>query len=535
MVKDKFLRGALILTAAGLMVKIIGAFNRILLSRLLGGEGIGLYQMAYPVYLLMVSVSSAGIPIAISIIVAEKIARNDYAGAGRIFRVSLGLMVVTGIFFAAVLYGVAGFLIDNNVIRDERAYQALIALTPAVFFATILASFRGYFQGHQMMTAPAVSQILEQFVRVITMVVLAYYLLPYGLEYAAAGAAFGAVPGAVTGLIVLSFFYAKYHRRWQQLSATNAAAAQESIKEIAVRLVKLALPVSCANIMLPVVTGIDMLIIPGRLEAAGHTVEQATTLFGYFAGMGLPLVMLATIPTASLAASIVPAVSEAHALQNFEGIRQKSLTAIRLCLLLTLPAVVGLAVLAEPISLLLYGTKAAASSIAHLAPAICLLGLHQITTGMLQGTGMAMIPMLNMIASTLLKVYLVWQWTAVPTYGIVGAAWATNINFGLAAALNLFFLIRYSTFSFPVKTAAKILMAALLMGICAYLSYLEVGKYLAGNTISTLLAILSGSIVYFIVLVFSNELKAGELSKIPFWGNRLVKICKNLHLMRDEK
>lgn len=535
MVKDKFLRGALILTAAGLMVKVIGAFNRILLSRLLGGEGIGLYQMAYPVYLLMVSVSSAGIPIAISIVVAEKIAKNDYGGAARIFRVSLVLMVVTGIFFAAVLYGMAGFLIDNNIIRDERAYQALIALTPAVFFATILASFRGYFQGHQMMTPPAVSQILEQFVRVITMVVLAYYLLPYGLEYAAAGAAFGAVPGAVTGLFVLSFFYAKYRKNWLRQKGMSYTAAQESIKEIAVRLVKLALPVSCANIMLPVVTGIDMLIIPGRLEAAGHTVEQATTLFGYFAGMGLPLVMLATIPTASLAASIVPAVSEAHALQNFEGIRQKSLTAIRLCLLLTFPAVVGLAVLSEPISLLLYGTRAAASSIAHLAPAISLLGIHQITTGMLQGMGMTMMPMLNMIVSTLLKIYLVWQWTAVPTYGIVGAAWATNINFGLAAALNLFFLLRYSTFSFPLKTAAKIFAAAILMGICAYCSYVELIRYLAGNTVSTLLAILIGGLAYFLALIFSSELKQAEMAKIPFIGSKLIRFCKNLHLMRDEK
>ena len=535
MVKDKFLRGALILTAAGLMVKVIGAFNRILLSRLLGGEGIGLYQMAYPVYLLMVSVSSAGIPIAISIVVAEKIAKNDYGGAARIFRVSLVLMVVTGIFFAAVLYGMAGFLIDNNIIRDERAYQALIALTPAVFFATILASFRGYFQGHQMMTPPAVSQILEQFVRVITMVVLAYYLLPYGLEYAAAGAAFGAVPGAITGLFVLSFFYAKYRKNWQRQKGTSYTAAQESVKEIAVRLVKLALPVSCANIMLPVVTGIDMLIIPGRLEAAGHTVEQATTLFGYFAGMGLPLVMLATIPTASLAASIVPAVSEAHALQNLEGIRQKSLTAIRLCLLLTFPAVVGLAVLSEPISLLLYGTRAAASSIAHLAPAISLLGIHQITTGMLQGMGMTMMPMLNMIVSTLLKIYLVWQWTAVPTYGIVGAAWATNINFGLAAALNLFFLLRYSTFSFPLKTAAKIFAAAILMGICAYCSYVELIRYLAGNTVSTLLAILIGGLAYFLALIFSSELKQAEMAKIPFIGSKLIKFCKNLHLMRDEK
>lgn len=529
------MRGALILTAAGLMVKIIGAFNRILLSRLLGGEGIGLYQMAYPVYLLMAAVSSAGIPIAISIVVAEKIAKNDYAGAGRIFRVSLGLMIVTGIFFALILYGMAGFLIENNIIRDERAYQALIALTPAVFFSTILASFRGYFQGHQMMTPPAVSQILEQFVRVVTMVLLAYYLLPYGLEYAAAGAAFGAVPGAVTGLIVLSFFYKRYRKNWQQLPDSKHVGMQESIKEIAVRLVKLALPVSCANMMLPVVTGIDMLIIPGRLEVAGNTVEQATTFFGYFAGMGLPLVMLATIPTTSLAASIVPAVAEAHALQNFEGIRQKSLTAIRLCLLLTFPAVIGLAVLSEPISLLLYGTKAAASSIAHLAPAISLLGLHQITTGMLQGMGMTMIPMLNMVVSTILKIYLEWQWTSVPSYGIVGAAWATNINFGLAAVLNLLFLLRYSTFSFPLSKAAKILTAAILMGVCAYCTYLELAKYLAGNTASTLLAILSGSIAYFIVLIFSGELKAAEILKIPVFGSKLVKFCKNMHLMRDEK
>jgi len=534
-VKDKFLRGALILTVAGLMVKIIGAFNRILLSRLLGGEGIGLYQMAYPVYLLMVSVSSAGIPIAISIVVAEKIAKNDYAGAGRIFRVSLGLMVITGIFFAIVLYGAAGFLVYNNIIRDERAYYALLSLTPAVFFATILASFRGYFQGHQMMTPPAFSQILEQFVRVVTMVALAYYLLPYGLEYAAAGAAFGAVPGAITGLLVLSFFYVRYRKSWRQIAYDQSGFVQESIKEIALRLVKLALPVSAANIMLPIVTGIDMLIIPGRLETAGNTVEQATTLFGYFAGMGLPLVMLATIPTASLAASIVPAVSEAHVLQNFEEARKKSFTAIRLCLLFTFPAVVGLAVLSEPISLLLYGTRAAATSIAHLAPAISLLGLHQITTGMLQGMGMTLIPMVNMIFSTLLKVFLVWHWSGIPGYGIVGAAWATNINFGLAAILNLFFLWRYSTFMFPLKQAVKIFAAALLMGGCAYISHMEITAYIQGNTFSTLLTIIIGCIVYFGVLVVSSEIKASEMAKVPLVGNILYKICKKMHMVRDEK
>ena len=130
MTKDKFLRGAMILTLAGLMVKIIGSVNRILLSRLLGGEGIGLYQMAYPVYLLMLSVSSAGIPIAISIIVAEKAAKGDFASAGRVFRVSLGLMAATGLVFAAGLYCAAGWLVDSGLVRDPRAYYGLVALTP---------------------------------------------------------------------------------------------------------------------------------------------------------------------------------------------------------------------------------------------------------------------------------------------------------------------------------------------------------------------------------------------------------------------
>lgn len=534
MVKDKFLRGALILTVAGLMVKIIGAVNRILLSRLLGGEGIGLYQMAYPVYLLMVSVSSAGIPIAISIIVAEKAAKSDFAGANRVFRVSLTLMAATGLVFATALYFAAEFLVASDIIRDDRAYFALVALTPAVFFATILASFRGYFQGFQMMKPPAVSQILEQFVRVVAMLVLAFFLLPKGLEYAAAGAAFGAVPGSVTGLFVLCFFYIGYRRQQRQKLAAESGAPAESVREIAVRLIRLALPVSAANMMMPVVTGIDMLIVPGRLETAGYAVEKATTLFGYFAGMGLPLVMLATIPTASLAASLVPAISEAHALQRADLAAKKSLTAIRLCLLFTLPAAVGMAVLAEPIARLLYGTVKAAPSIAHLAPSICLLGLHQVTTGMLQGMNMAMIPMFNMVASALVKTYLVWSWTALPEFGIIGAAWATNVNFGLAAILNLLFLFRYPAFAFPWKKALNIAGAAALMGL--YLFYARDLLLLSvqGNSLRTLAAVFSGAALYFALLVVSGGITASEVARLPWLGPKLLVFLKNAKIIREE-
>ncbi len=131
---DKFLCEAMILTLAGLMVKIISSVNRILLSRLLGGEGIGLYQMAYPVYLLLLSVSAVGVPVAISIIVAKKTAKNDHYSARRIFRVSLVLMTTVGLALALLLFSSAGWMINSGLIADSRVYYALIALTHAVFF-----------------------------------------------------------------------------------------------------------------------------------------------------------------------------------------------------------------------------------------------------------------------------------------------------------------------------------------------------------------------------------------------------------------
>ena len=433
---DKFLRGAMILTIAGLLVKVIGSVNRILLSRLLGGEGIGLYQMAYPVYLLLLSISAAGIPVAISIIVAEYLAQRDYANVRQVFRVSLRLMAVVGLVLAAALVMAAGWLVENGVIKDARAYYALLALTPAIFFATILASFRGYFQGHQLMTPPAVSQIVEQFIRVVTMVVLAYVLLPYGLEFAAAGAAFGAVPGSLTGLVVLGGFYRYYKKQWRDEECALPGAQLTPARRLIKRLLLLALPVSCANVIVPVTSSIDVLLVPKYLLAAGFSVKEATTQFGYLAGMAQPLLLMATIPTMSLATSLVPAVSEAMALKRWPLIEEKLATAMKLCCLITVPAAVGMSALAEPISRLLYGTGEAAAAIMHSGPAIWFLGLQQVTTGMLQGMGHTNLPMLHMLAGIVAKLIAVCQLTNAE-YGIAGAAWATNINFGVTAALNI--------------------------------------------------------------------------------------------------
>jgi stage V sporulation protein B len=533
--KDTFLKGALILTAAGILVKLIGSVNRILLSRLLGGEGIGLYQMAYPIYLLALSISSAGIPVAISIIVAEKIAKSDFRGANRVFKISLGVLAITGLLFTFLLYFGAGWLIENHFVRDARAYYAIAALAPAIFFVTILSSYRGYFQGLQMMTPTAISQIFEQLVRVVTMIWLAYMLLPRGLEYAAAGASFGAGPGAAAGLIVLICYYWRQRTTFQyKMDNQSADIRQESSVSIISRIIKLALPVSLANIMLPVVSNIDLLIVPARLEVAGFTVEQATELFGYLTGMAIALINLPTILTASLAASLVPAVSEAFTLNNMQRIYQRTATAMRIANLITIPSFAGMCLLATPISQMLYGTPNAGVSIAILSVGIILLGIHQVTTGVLQGLGHTTIPLVNMLLSAVVKVIMSWTLTAMPSMGIQGAAWATNADFGVAALLNMYFVYRYVGFSLDVKDTLKTIMATLVMGGAVLLTYDTIMAQTFHNTLATLLAISVGGVIYTVVLLLLGGVQERDIERVPKLGSWLVKLLRAVGLLKKK-
>ncbi len=272
MKKNSFIQGAVILAVSGIIVKLIGAVSRIYLSRLLGGEGIGLYQMAYPIYLLCLSISTAGLPVAISIMVSERNAIHDFLGGQRILKIALSVLTLTGLLFSVGLYFGSSVLIDHHIVRDPRAYWSLIALAPAVFCATISATMRGYFQGLQNMTPTAVSEVIEQFVRVVTMIGLAIILLPKGLEFGAAGATFGAAPGAAAAILTLGWFYwhdRKHRKMWYM--SQDKSIVPDSTWNIMKRLFILAIPVSCANIMIPIVSNIDLFIVPNRQQPFSDT------------------------------------------------------------------------------------------------------------------------------------------------------------------------------------------------------------------------------------------------------------------------
>ncbi|MGL5512808.1 MAG: polysaccharide biosynthesis C-terminal domain-containing protein, partial [Sporomusa sp.] len=297
------------------------------------------------------------------------------------------------------------------------------------------------------------------------------------------------------------------------------------------RMVRLALPVSLSSIMLPLVANIDLFIVPVRLEAAGYTVEQATKLFGYLTGMAVPLINLATLITAALATSLVPAMSEAKAVGNLRQIKYRTASAIRLANLVTLPAAVGLAVLATPMASAVYHAPEAGAVVRVVALGVYLLGIHQVTTSILQGMGYTALPLINMGIAAVVKVALNWKLTALPALGILGAGWATNADFGVAAVLNLAFVYRYTGFRIELNGLVKIMLAAGVMGVALYTANGIFSRYADGMIIIAADIIVAVG-VYGIVLLLLKELTEQDLMSVPFLGRHLVKALTLCRLFR---
>lgn len=527
---QKFLEGAFILSIAGLVVKLMGALYRIPLARLIGGEGMGLYQMAYPVYTMILALSTAGIPVAISILVAEKNARGDHQGGKRVFWVSLILLSIIGAAFSVLLY-LNSFWLASNILYDERAFFAIVAISPAIFITAITSAFRGYFQGNQAMVPTALSQVFEQLVRVITVLGLAYYLLPYGIEFAAAGATFGAVTGSVAAVLVLIILY--FMQKGKGIRKTSYSLInKESILSLMVRIALIAVPLSIGGLVMPVMQLIDATIVPLRLQVAGYSIARATELFGQFSGMANTLINLPTIITISLAVSLVPAISEAIANKNILQIKKRIGVAIWITCLICIPAATGLWILATPIAILLYDIAEVGDSIAVLAPVTLLLGLYQTTSGALQGTGKTYLPVKNLLIGIILKGLLNYILVGIPFLGVKGAGIATVIGFSVAFLLNYRDLKKNTGFTIAwYKSIVVPLIGVIIMSFSVLWIY-SLLINLLGNSVTVLLSIMVGGITYGMVILFFGGIKAFDLEMIPSVGTRIARLLLRFKIVR---
>jgi len=532
--QKSFFRGALILSLAGIISKVLGAVYRIPFARLVGDEGVGLYQMAYPFYTMILAVSTAGIPLAISKLVAERHHRQDEIGINRVFRISMALLLITGTLASISLYMGAEY-IAINILKEPRAALSLKAIAPAILFTSGMSTLRGYFQGYQTMTPTAVSQVFEQLIRVTTVFLAAFYLLPLGVEYAAAGATFGAASGGFAGLILLWLIYLWNNHKKKRVTIPQVQLERETSRDLVRQIVYLAVPISIGGLVLPLMQTMDTFLVPLRLQAAGFSTAEATGLYGQLSGMAGAIINRPFIITTALAASLVPAVADSLASGRIGNVRGQFSSAMLLALIIVLPASLGLFLLAEPICQLLYDEPAAGIPLAWLAPTVLVVGFYQTSTGALQGLGKPVIPVISLLYGAIIKGVLTFVLTAVPTLGIKGAALATVIGFLVAAIRNLLIIskiIGFAWFRFR-DHFLKPVISVTLMGIAVMVSFEKMLSIGIRQELSTLLAISLGAGVYFLVLIAIGGIKAQDIRRVPRIGPKLASILEKLRLARD--
>jgi stage V sporulation protein B len=284
--------------------------------------------------------------------------------------------------------------------------------------------------------------------------------------------------------------------------------------------------------MLPIVSNLDLMIVPARLEVAGYTVAQATELFGYLTGMAVPLINLATILTASLAVSIVPAISEAKVLGDKARSYKQTAAAMRLANLISFPAFMIVFMLDTPIASLIYNAPNAGPAITVLSTSIVLLGIHQVTTGVLQGLGHTSIPMINMMIAAAAKVGLNWVLTAQPSLGILGASWATVADIGIAAVFNLYFLHKYIGYRLDAVQILKTVVATLAMGAVLYFGYMYLMSWCNLNSVATFSSIIAAAAVYIVVLLLQGGLTEEDVKSVPMIGSLMMRVLVRLGVFK---
>ena len=538
--QNSFFGGAAILAAGILIVKLIGMFYKIPLINIIGEAGAADFNNAYNIYAVLLTVSTAGLPVAVSKLVSEANALNRRNQVRRTFRLALVLFLTLGLISFLVMFFRADAL--AGMMNDSKAAAGIRALAPAVVCVGCLAALRGYSQGHSNMAPTSVSQIIEALCKLVVGLGLAFWLVKQGKDpdVAAAGAITGVTVGTVVALIymVLDFFLSRGRED------THGTDRPDSAGSILANILKIAVPITLSSSMVGIVTVIDSSLVQGQLQSALNLTEKASrTLYGNYSG-ALNIYNLPTSLMAAITASVIPAVSAALARRDRRGAARITGSALRITALLSFPMGVGLFVLGTPIIRLLFpslNVEVAGPLLSTLGIATPFVCMVLVCNSVLQAHGFINLPVIVMVLGGIVKI--VNNYNLVGAIGIAGAPVGNILCFGLALVLDLVVITRVipnrpRLLPIFVKPAiASAIMGGAAWAVCGLLSRVltaeqvnEAGETIRvvsrmGNALGIFLAIAVAGVVYLVLVVAIRAISKDDLALMPK-GDKLARLLR---------
>jgi len=398
-----------------------------------------------------------------------------------------------------------------------------------------MAVFRGFFQGMQQMEPTAVSQLVEQAIRVAVGLTLAIVLTPVSIEYAAAGATFGTSIGPVAGVVMLVIIYCRWRKRLEQDIGGDRTEERESAGRILGTLAAIAIPITIGVSIIPIMNIVDVAIVMRRLQDVGFSPENANALYGQLTGMAGPVINIPMALALSVALSMVPAIAAANSVHDTAFLNMNIRLGLRTAMIIGVPCTFGIMILAEPLMLLFYPMQAASASSAapclfFLALGVIFLSIAQTMAGILQGLGHPYMAVLSLGAGVAVKAAATYILTGIPALNVQGAAIGSSLAFGIIGILNFVAVRKFTGTKFDFSLSVwKPMLSGIIMSVIVVAAY-YLCRGIIGNSLSTLLSVGVGAAVYGIMLLKSKAIEAHEIKLLPK-GEKLVGILAKLKLI----
>ena len=579
--KQNFLQGALILSAAAIIVKVIGAVYKIPLMNIIGGEGFGYYNTAYTIFTPLYTIATAGIPVAVARMVSECVTLGRYRDVRRIFQISMTCFLVTGTAGSLIMLFGSKFL-ASTVCNNPGATLAVIMLSPAVFFLCMTSAYRGYYQGLRNMYPTAISQIIEAVVKVLVGLSLTLVVMNWGIaEYNKNGSFYGidlgisseglsaasavapiAAAAAIGGVMIstmVGMLYMMLHYRLRGDGITQAelydAPEAQPRSALLNTLITISIPVCLATLSTNITNLIDLVSLMSRMEYAIR-LDHLTVLgmyegllpaelgldglpnylYGVYSGMPVTLFNLVPAIATTFGTAALPSVAAAWTSHNRHRIKASIDTVLRLTTIVAIPAGFGLSVLAKEILTLLYPMRLTEVEIA--APLLKVMGITVVFVctcaschSILQGIGKERLPLFFMLAGAGVKLAVNYIFVAIPSLNIQAAPYGSLICYILImimdiAAINRSARIRVNLYAVFIKP----LFAGALCAAGAKFAYVFGNIFLSDN-LSTVFAIGIAVIIYGVTMLLIKGITKKDFLMIPK-GEKMAKILEKIHLIR---
>lgn len=540
-----------ILAMASMIVRVIGLLYRAPLTAIIGDEGNGYYGTAYNIYTIILMVSSYSMPSAISKLMAQKLAVGEYRNANRVFRCALTYGVLVGLVGSGLLFFGARFLVPNV------AVCVLQVFAPTVFLFGILGSMRGYFQARGSMVQTSVSQILEQLANAVVSIAAAWLLMQTAVgadptrraQLGAMGSALGTGAGVLIALLFMIFCFRRSKEGRKAEILSDATGKEEKYRIFLRDTILVITPFMLSGVIMNLTTSLNQTIYMRMLiDLKGAGEIATTTLYGIFSNKAVVISNIPISIATAVSSAIIPGISAAYARRDETGARRQVGNAIRITSIVAIPSAVGLAVLARPITMLMFpqmeSLELASSLLSLLAVTVIFYSISTITNAALQSIGRMNLPLISagiaLVVQTVVLVLLL-RFTDLDVRALVLVSILYSV---MIFAVNQYYLRRFLGIRQDVRRDyLQPLVCAALMGAAAKAVYylvsmaaepvenLPKGFYFR-NLAATAAALLAAVLVYGYTMVRSGTVRRKDLLSMPK-GQSLVRLMEKLHWLPE--